>query len=176
MAVTGRDIPNNRRPISILPGAANLGFLAYLVTAVLALLAVYVLLSSALGWARVQIDNVRYGTPRTYHLTIETGPPGSNLAPTHFVAMNLNRQVVIVELPNGDGSQARTLPGPYLFGANEGLTPVKLRSADLNGDSVGDLIVRVKDEEMVYLYREGSYTLITPEERQQLLEAARAGQ
>ena len=43
-----------------------------------------------------------------------------------------------------------------------------MRLADMNGDGAADLIVRVKNEEMVYLNREGGFRLITAEERQQL--------
>jgi hypothetical protein len=87
---------------------------------------------------------------------------------THLIAMNLDRQVMILELPGSDATKIRVLPGPYLFGAGEDLTPVTMRLADMNGDGVSDLIVRVKNEEMVYLNREGGFSLITAEERQQL--------
>jgi hypothetical protein len=140
-----------------------------------ALLAVYVLLSGVVSWGQTLLDDVRYGRPRTFHLTANVGRAEEAAAPTHLIAMNLDRQVVILEIPGGDSARTRTLPGPYLFGAGEDLTPVTMRLADMNGDQLVDLIVRVKNEEMVYLNREGSFNLITAEERQRLIQAG-AGQ
>lgn len=174
MAVQSRELRNDRRaPISL--QVKNIGTVAYLITAVLALLAVYVLLSSLFGAARVMVDDMKYGRPRTYHLTANVGRAEEANAPTHLIAMNLERQVVIVEIPGGDSSKVRTMPGPYLFGAGEDLTPVTMRLADMNGDTAPDLIVRVKDEEMVYINRDNSFNLITAEERQQLIQQG-AGQ
>jgi hypothetical protein len=169
MAVTSRDLRNERRPHIGIP-TGNVGSIAYIITGLLALLAIYVLLSSVIGWGRTMMDDVRYGRPRTFHLSALVGRPEEANAPTHLIAMNLDRQVVILEIPGGDATKTRTLPGPYLFGAGEDLTPVTMRLADVNGDSAPDLIVRVKDEEMVYINRDGGFNLITAEERQQLLQ------
>lgn len=173
MAVTSRDLRNDRRPLIGIP-TGNLGPLAYLITGVLALMAIYILLSTVISWGQVKLDDMRYGRPRTFHLTANVGHGEESGAPTQFIAMNLERQVVIVEIPGGDPAQTRTLPGPYLFGAGEDLTPVLLRLEDLNGDQLPDLVASIKSEEMVYLNREGSFSLITPEERQALLQ--RSGQ
>lgn len=171
MAVQSRNLgPERRAPLSLPIG--NAGNIAYIVTGIMALLAAYVLLSSAIGFGRTQIDNLRYGYPRTFHLSANVGRPEEANAPTHLIAMNLERQVVILEIPGGDAAKVRTLPGPYLFGEGEHLTPVTMRLADMNGDSAADLVVRVKNEEMVYLNREGGFNLITAEERQQLLQSA----
>jgi hypothetical protein len=171
MAVQSRNLgPDRRSPISLPVG--NVGNIAYLITGILALLAAYVLLSSAIGFGRTIIDDVKYGRPRTFHLTATVGRPEEANAPTHLIAMNLERQVVILEIPGGDSTKVRTLPGPYLFGAGEDLTPVTMRLADMNGDGADDLVVRVKDEEMVYLNRDNSFNLITAEERQQLIQGA----
>lgn len=171
MAVTSRDLRNERRPPISIP-TSSVGSIAYIVTGLLALLAVYVLLSSVIGWGRTIVDDFRYGRPRTFHLTANIGRPEEANAPTHLIAMNLDRQVVILEIPGGDASKTRQLPGPYLFGAGEDLTPVTMRLADVNGDGTQDLIVRVKDEEMVYVNRDGGFNLITAEERQQLIHQA----
>lgn len=168
MAVTSRNLHQERRPAVTLP-SGSVSTLAYVITAGLALLAVYVLLSSVVGWGRVAMDDVRYGRPRTFHLTAMVGHDEANGAPTQLMALNLNRQVMVVEVPGGDATKTRALVGPYLFGADEDLTPVTMRLADVNNDNLPDLIVRVKDEEMVYINRDGAFNLATPEERQKLL-------
>ncbi len=168
MSVRGHELRNERRvPFNLSLG--NVGSVVYLITGILALLAVYVLVSSVISTGRTLMDDIKYGRPRTFHLTANVGRAEEANAPTHLVAMNLERQVVILEIPGGDANRVRTLPGPYLFGAREDLTPVTMRLADVNGDSAPDLVVRVKNEEMVYLNRDGSFNLITAEERQQLL-------
>ncbi len=169
MAVTGRDLHNERRPHVNLR-VKNVSSVAYGVTGVLALLAIYLLLSSLVSWGQVVIDDVRYGRPRTFHLTANVGRAEEASAPTHMIAMNLERQVVVLEIPGGDSMKTRALPGPYLFGAGEDLTPVTMRLADVNSDDAPDLVVQVKNEEMVYINRDGSFQLITAEERQQLLQ------
>jgi hypothetical protein len=171
MAVTGRDLHNERRP-HVNFRFRNIGSVAYIITGALALVAIYLLLSSVVGWGQVMLDDMRYGRPRTFHLTANIGRPEEANAPTHMIAMNLDRQVVVLEIPGGDSSRTRALPGPYLFGAGEDLTPVTMRLEDVNSDQLADLIVQVKNEEMVYINRDGSFQLITAEERQMLLQQA----
>lgn len=174
MSVTGRDLHNERRPHVNL-GVKNVSSVAYGVTGMLALLAIYLLLSSLVSWGQVVIDDVRYGRPRTFHLTANVGRAEEASAPTHMIAMNLDRQVVVLEIPGGDSMKTRALPGPYLFGSGEDLTPVTMRLADVNSDDAPDLVVQVKNEEMVYINRDGSFQMITAEERQKLLQQS-AGQ
>lgn len=167
MAVTSRDLRGERRPLVSLP-TRGIGSLAYVVTGVLALLAVYVLLSTVFTRVQVLRDDMLYGRPRTFHLTANVSHGEDGSAPTQLIAMNLDRQVVIVEIPGGNPALTRTLPGPYLVGAGEDLTPVTMRLDDLNNDQLPDLIVSIKSEEMVYLNHDGAFALITAEERQQL--------
>lgn len=169
MAVTSRDLPTvERRPLVSVQSGGMSSF-AYLVTGLLALVAIYVLLSHVVDWGRTTLNDLRFGRPRTYHLTAPVGMGAEPGAPDHFVAMNLERQVVVMYLPGGDATKVQALAGPYLFGEGEDLTPVTLRLADVNSDASSDLIVRVKNEEIIYMNRGGSFELISAEERQQLL-------
>ncbi|MCU0492709.1 MAG: hypothetical protein MUD01_14045 [Chloroflexaceae bacterium] len=170
MAVTSRDIRNDRRPFISVPTRGVNSF-AYIVTGLLALLALYVLLNTVIAWVQVVRDDMMYGRPRTFQLSAHVGHGEENGAQTQFIAMNLDRQVVIVEIPGGDPAKTRTYTGPYLVGAGEDLTPVTMRLSDLNGDKLLDLIVNVKSEEMVYVNRDGGFALMTPEERKQLATA-----
>jgi hypothetical protein len=141
---------------------------AYGVTIVLALLAIYAVMGHVVGWGSGRLNDMRYGATRTFQMDAVVGHGDGGGTPTHFIAMNLNRQVVVVEIPGGDPSKIRTLTGPYLFGADEDKTPVLLRLDDLNRDGSKDLIVNVKNEEIVYLNKEGEFKPITPEERMEL--------
>lgn len=172
MAITSRDLHPERRTVVSLPSAGSASKLAYVVTFGLALVALYVLLSGVLGWAQVKIDDMRYGRPRTFQLAAMVGHGEESGTATQLIAMNLNRQVMIIEVPGGDATKTRSLVGPYLFGAGEDLTPVTMRLADVNGDGAADLLVQVKNEEMVYMNRNGGFELLSAEERQQLLQSA----
>jgi hypothetical protein len=132
------------------------------------MLAIYVLVSAIVSWGSVRIDDMRYGRPRTTQLSAVVGHEGDTGQATHFIAMNLNRQVVVLELPGGDASQVRSLPGPYLFGAGEDLTPVAMSLQDVDGDGQADLLLDVRSERIVYLNKDGSFRLPTGEEQRKL--------
>jgi hypothetical protein len=117
------------------------------------------------GKASVLVDDLRYGRPRTTQLDAFVGHEETNGQPTHLMAINLNRQVMVIELPGGEAAKARTLSGPYLFGANEELTPLQLHLQDLDGDGKPDLLLDIRQEQLVYLNRDGAFRLPTPEEQ-----------
>ncbi len=131
------------------------------------LLAIILFFAAQLLVARIRLlrDDWRYGRPRTMQLTAYVGheePPGR---PTQLIALNLARQVVVIEIPGGDVSKTRTLTGPYLFGAGEDLTPVHITLALINGDKEPDLVVSIKEEEIIYINDSGNFRLITDAER-----------
>lgn len=168
MAVTSKQINGGETRAARLRGA---GLGAYLITFLLAAAAIYLLVGAVVDWGRVRIDDLRYGRPRTTHLEGYVGHGAEGPAsPTRFVGLNIDRQVVVLELPGGDATQVRSLPGPYLFGADEHLTPVLLSLGDIDGDGQEDLIVNVRNEQIVYLNRDGGFRLPTPEEQQRLVQ------
>jgi len=130
-----------------------------------AALATYVALSAAIEWVQVKVDDLQYGRPRTVQMDAYVGQNEAEGIPSHFIGMNLNRRVTIIEMQGGDPSKVNTIIGPYLFGEGEDLTPVQLSSKDLNGDGKADLIVSVKNEQLLYLNDGNAFHLATPEER-----------
>jgi hypothetical protein len=136
-----------------------------MLTVLLCIVVLALAANSLIMWGQTRLDDLRYGRPRTMHLSGFVGHDDANGSPTQFVAMNLNRRVVVFEIPGGDVSKTRTLTGPYLFGANEDLTPVKLRLAYVNNDREQDLIVSAKNEEIIYINENGNFRLINDGER-----------
>lgn len=172
MAVTSRDLHNTgtlRRqvthPIPVARPYRTAARAPYLLTVGLSLIALLLMANSMLNWTQTKLDDMRYGRPRTMQLAGFVGHNENAGIPTQFVAMNLNRRVVVFEIPGGDASQTRTLTGPYLFGANEHLTPVRLQLHNVNADQNADLVVSVKNEEIIYINEAGSFRLINAEER-----------
>jgi hypothetical protein len=135
-----------------------------------------VTVTTAADWARVQLDDLRYGRPRTTHLTAFVGHNDGDGLPTQLIAVNLNRRITVIELPGSDPARIRTLAGPYLVGKDEDLTVATMRLLDVNGDSHPDLLLRVKSEELVYVNDQGEFRLMTRAERPAIERTLGGGQ
>lgn len=170
MAVTSRSIHTGRRIWGRNRQAQRTAHAAlYGAALVLGALAVYVLIGALIGRINLLIDDIRYGYPRTMHMQAFVGHEEGSSQPTHLIALNLDRQVVVLELPGGDPSRIRSIIGPYLFGADEHLTPVIIGVSDVDGDTLPDLLLDVRRERIVYLNRDGVFRLPTPEEQARLM-------
>mgnify|MGYP001060211205 CR=1 FL=1 len=143
-----------------------------LVSSVIVVVALAIVLyfgiTSLIAWTQVKMDDLKYGRPRTSQLDAFVGHGEANGTPSHFVAMNLNRRVTVLEFPGGDVNKPQVIVGPYLFGRAEDLTVVKLRVEDVNVDGKVDLLVQVKDERLVYINDGAAFRPITAEELAQL--------
>lgn len=106
-------------------------------------------LSSALSWWQVYQDDLHYGRPRTFQFDAVVGHNDSAKNPTHFILLNLNRRVQIIELPGGDASQPRTFTGPALLGEGQDLTPITGEIRDINGRK--DLVIHIQNQQIVFI-------------------------
>ncbi len=131
----------------------------------IAVLLLYLLTSTVVGWLGTKADDLQYGRPRTFQLDAYVGHDETVSNPSHFIVINLDHQVDIIELPGGDVSKARAISGPYLFGNGENLTPVRLEVRDVNGDNKPDLLVEIKSEQVVYINSGTDFHLMTAAER-----------
>lgn len=109
------------------------------------MLVVWVLGSSLLAWASYEHDNIVYGMPRTYQTDAVVGQGGDSLQhPSHFIAINLNRQVIIVEFMAGNPAKSIDYVVPYyILGQGGNLTPVTLSFRDVTGNGKLDMIVDI---------------------------------
>lgn len=158
-SLTLPSLPALPDPSRLLMTTALIGALALLL---------YLGITSLIDWGRVKRDDMQYGRPRTSQLTAYVGHNEAAGMPSHFLAMNLNRRVTIVQFPGGDVSKPQVIVGPYLFGKSEDLTVVKLRAEDANGDDKPDLIVQVKDDRLVYINENSAFRPVTTEELVQI--------
>jgi hypothetical protein len=108
-------------------------------------------LTSLASWWKVHQDDMQYGRPRTFQLDAVVGHNDSPANPTHFILINLNRHIQIIELPGGDSTHARIYSGPVLFGNGQDLTPITGEVRDVNGDGKPDLIVHIQDQQLVFI-------------------------
>lgn len=101
------------------------------------------------SWWQTYQNDIHYGRPRTYQMDAVVGHDDSPEHPTHFIFLNLNRHVEIIEIPGGDPSKTRIFVGPVLFGNGQDLTPVTGEIRDDNGRK--DLIVHIQNQEIVFI-------------------------
>jgi len=120
-------------------------------TGMLFMLALWVFGSYALSWWQNHELDTTYGMPRTYQTDQVVGHADSAEHPTHFIAVNLNSRITIIEIPGGNSAHARIYSGPTLFSDNGDTIPVTLEFYDVNGDGKIDMIVHVGDQKIVYL-------------------------
>jgi hypothetical protein len=151
--------------------------LLYLGVGMIAMLALWTLLTSAMSWWNTTWDDVHYGRPRTFQIDAYVGHNETTGGPSHFIAINLNGRIEIIEFPGGDGSKARIYLGPQLYGTGDDLIPVTLSFADVNGDHLPDMIIHFQSSRIVFINDHGGFRPLRPEERvpvQQFLQ--RTGQ
>jgi len=121
------------------------------VVGMLLMAALFLMMNSLGSWWQVHQDDVTYGRPRTYQVDAIVGHNDSAANPSHFIFLNLNRHVEIIEFPGGDTAHARIYSGPTLFGNGQDLTPVTGQFKDVNGDGRLDIIVHIQDQVLVYI-------------------------
>ena len=138
---------------------ARQGIKRFPVVAILLGMVVMALLAMALSafgsWWRIHQDDMQYGRPRTFQMDAVVGHQDSLSNPTHFIFLNLNRHIEIIELPGGDATHARIYPGPILFGDGQDLIPVTAEVRDVNGDGKPDIIVHIQDQQL-FLINDGT--------------------
>ena len=151
--------------------------LLYLGVGMIAMLALWTLLTSAISWWNTTWDDLHYGRPRTFQIDAFVGHNEAAGTPSHFIAINLNGHIEIIEFPGGDGSKARIYLGPQMYGTGDDLIPVTLSFADVNGDHQLDMIIHFQSSRIVFINDQGGFRPLRPEERlpvQQFLQ--RTGQ
>lgn len=103
------------------------------------------------NWWTTTTNDWTYGRPRTFQTDHVVGHHDSPQHPSHFIALNLDRHVVVIELPGEDASKALTYLGPVLLGDGQDLLPVTLSFEDRNGDGKPDLDIHLGDQVIVFL-------------------------
>src|SRR5579884_183463 len=119
--------------------------LVYLGLGMLVMLALWLLITTAIAWANTTLDDLRYGRPRTFQTDARVGHNEQAGQPSHFIAINLHGHIQVIEFPGGDATHARVYNGPQLYGANADLTVVTLTFVDVNGDNKPDMIINFQN-------------------------------
>lgn len=128
----------------------------------------WVLLTMLANWWQVTQDDWHYGRPRTFQVDMIVGHNDSATNPSHFLAINLQRHIQVIEFPGGDASKAKIYTGPTLVGPGQELAVVTLTFKDVNGDGKLDMIVNVQDSHFVFINDKGQFRPLRPGENVQL--------
>jgi len=129
----------------------GLHWLLYVGVGMIAMLALWVVGSSALAWGLARYDDLRYGNPRTFQIDAVVGHGDDAAHPSHFIAVNLHRHIVIVEFMAGNPARAISYSGPYLFDPGGDLTPVTLEFRDVTGHGLPDMLIHIQDQIIVFV-------------------------
>ena len=142
--------------------------LLYLGIGMLAMLALWTLLISAITWYNTTMDDIHYGRPRTFQVDAFVGHNESTGLPSHFIAINLHGHIEVIEFPGADAAHARIFVGPELYTSGNDLVVVTLKFIDVNGDHKPDMIVSFQGSQVVFINDQGTFRPLRPEERHQV--------
>ncbi len=150
---TGGIVPRGRR----LGSRGRIHWLFFVGIAMLIMLLGWISLSALGSWWQTTQDDWHYGRPRTFQIDQVVGHHDSPQNPSHFIAMNLNRHIIVIEIPGGDVSKSVVFSGPTLLGPGQDLTPVTLTFQDVNHDGKPDMILNVQGSQFIFLNQNGTF-------------------
>jgi hypothetical protein len=116
-----------------------------------AALALWVVGSALVAWGSATYSNIAYGNPRTFQTDAVVGHGDSPQHPSHFIALNLKGQVIIIELRGGNPANSITYTGPHFYETGGNLIPVTLEFRDVNHDGKPDMLIHFQDNVIVFL-------------------------
>jgi hypothetical protein len=146
----------------------RLHWLVFVGGAMLIMVIGWVVLSVFASWWQVTLDDWHYGRPRTYQVDQVVGHNDSPGNPSHFIALNLNSHIEVIEFPGGDASKAKVYIGPTLIGPGQNLAPVTLTFQDLTGNGKLDMIVNVGGSHFVFINDNGTFRPARPTDNIQM--------
>jgi hypothetical protein len=128
------------------------------------MLALFVGGNAVSTWWTIHQDDSTYGRPRTFQIDQVVGHNDSAENPSHFEAINLNRHIIVIELPGGDSSKARIYNITTLFGNGQELTPVTISFKDVNNDGLLDMEIHIQKQTIVFINENGQFRPLKPTE------------
>lgn len=131
-------------------------WLLYVGVGMIAALALWVTASTLLAWGTEKYNDLLYGNPRIFQTDYVVGHnKDSQTRPSHFMALNLHGQVIIVELPAGDPTKSIDYVGPSLVAVGDEKIPITLSFGPVNNDKKVDMIVHIQDK-VIYFCNNGT--------------------
>lgn len=123
----------------------------------LVMLVSWICLNAVGAWWQNTQDTWHYGNPRTYQVDAVVGQNDSASAPTHFIAENLDGQILVIQIPRNDLSKAHLFPIVRLFGDHASEVPVTLSFQDRRHDGKPDMLVQVGGQTFLLVNDQGTF-------------------
>jgi hypothetical protein len=123
---------------------------------------------AVLNWGTERYYDLRYGNPRTFQTDMVVGHGGDSPEhPSHFIAMNLNDQAVVIELEAGDPAKIVSYKVPITI-VDGRQSPVTVSFRDIGGDPKLDMIIDVhlsgQDQLSFFINQDGKFRTATDNE------------
>ena len=113
------------------------------------LLLLWWLLSVAVGWWTEHQLDTTYEFPRVSQTDAVVYPGDTTQHPSHYLFLNLQGTVLIVEVPQGDSAHTRIYKGPTIFSDNADQVPVTGDFKVVNGQV--EMLVHIQDRIILYI-------------------------
>lgn len=132
-------------------GRGQLHWLLWVGMVMLLAISVAWLVNAVGTWWVNEQNTWSYGMPRTYQTDAVVGHGDSWLHPSHFIALNLNGRIEVIEIPADDPTREKVYVGPVLFSADPELVPVTVSFEDVNGDGKPDMLIHIQGQTIVFI-------------------------
>jgi hypothetical protein len=107
----------------------------------------------------IQLDNtLRYGNPRTFQTDAFVGNEPAH-TPSHFIALNLQGNIEVIELPGGDSAHAVRYQITRLNGPGAAQAPVTLHFVASTNPKYPDMVVNVQNTQLYLRNNNGVFHL-----------------
>ena len=144
--------------------------LFWLGISILTLLLLWAIVSQLINWGTNEIANIRYGYPRSFQTDAFVGQGDSPQHPSHFLALNLHGNIVVIEFLGGDPGHARDFEIASVIGSNSDRDIVTLQFIDLEKNGKPEMVVDVGNAQYLMVNAQGTFRSPTQTEQQQLLQ------
>jgi hypothetical protein len=132
---------------------------AYVGLTLLCMVVGFVLFSALTTWWQHTDDYLHYGMPRTFQMDAVVGHQDSAAHPSHFLALNLDGHLSIIEMQGGDLSKTVIYAGPIIYGQGADLVAVTLSVAH-NQRGQPELVLHYQNNEVIlYDGKDGKFHL-----------------
>ena len=125
-------------------------WLLYVGVGMIAALALWVVFSSLLAWGVSKYNDITYGYPRYYQTDAVVGHSDSAAHPSHFVALNLHGQVIVIELPGGNPTKSFDYIGPSMIAKGDDLIPITLSFSDVHHNGKPEMVIHIQDQKFIF--------------------------
>ncbi|HET9999957.1 MAG TPA: hypothetical protein VFQ36_03620 [Ktedonobacteraceae bacterium] len=132
------------------PPSRSMHWLLYVGVGMIAALALWLVFSSLLAWGVSKYNDIKYGYPRFYQTDAVVGHSDSAAHPSHFVALNLHGQVIVIELPGGNPAKSFDYVGPSMIASGDDLIPITLTFNDVHHNGKPDMFIHIQDRDFFF--------------------------